>query len=588
MRKTTGDSPPSQSRFVLKIALTVIALAVIGSIIILSWVPPVSRDALTHHLAVPKLYIQQGGIHEIPSIKFSYYPMNLDLLYMIPLYFGNDILPKYIHFAFGLLTAWLIFRYLRKRLDAVWAGGGALFFLSLPVIVKLSITVYVDLGLVFFSTAGLMALFKWIESRFKLRYLILSAISCGLALGTKYNGLIVLFLLSAFVPLLYSQRAKRGPARKEDRLGCGSLKRQMRAIGSGILFCLIALTVFSPWMIRNYIWKANPVYPLYNNYFNPTVEIPAPQTGQRAQDDSDSLTSSRGKKGESGWGSFAVRKVIYKEAWWEIALIPVRIFFQGRDDDPRYFDGKLNPFLFLLPIFAFFNRKSASDTVSVEKKVLLWFAILFVLYAYLKTGMRIRYITPAVPPLVILATFGFHRIHYLLGWKWFQGKKPLAHGVTIALAALVLVINGFYIIHQFNVVDPFSYIGGRLGRDAYIDRYRPEHAVIQYANRHLTVDTKLLALFLGNRRYYSDRELIFGINLFRHIVKKSTTAQAARQELQSRGITHLLIRYDLFNQWAEKQFTAQEKMRLNTFFTMDARQVLSQKGHGLFQLANPP
>ena len=129
-------------------------------------VPPVSRDALTHHLAVPKLWIEKGGLIEIPSIPFSYYPMNLDLLYAIPLYFGNDIIPKYIHFSFALFTALLIFIYLKKRINTNYGLLGALFFLSIPVIVKLSINVYVDLGLIFFSTASLICLFKWIERRF--------------------------------------------------------------------------------------------------------------------------------------------------------------------------------------------------------------------------------------------------------------------------------------------------------------------------------------------------------------------------------------------------------------------------------------
>ena len=139
--------------------------ALVVSVCILSWVPPVSRDALTHHLVIPKIYLENGGIVEIKGIRFSYYPQNLDLLYIIPLYFGNDIVPKYIHFAFALLTAWLIFGYLKKRLDRVYALFGVLLFLSLPVIVKLSFTVYVDLGLIFFSTASLLLLFKWLENR---------------------------------------------------------------------------------------------------------------------------------------------------------------------------------------------------------------------------------------------------------------------------------------------------------------------------------------------------------------------------------------------------------------------------------------
>ena len=189
----------------IKVFLAGILVALVASIVLLSLVPPVSKDALVHHLAVPKLYLRHGGIHEIPSIIFSYFPMNLDLLYMISLYFGNDILPKLIHFGFALLTGWLIFGYLKRRLTTAYALLGLIFFLSIPVIVKLSITVYVDLGVIFFSTLSLFLLFRWIESRFRLRWLIFSAVSCGLAMGTKYNALITFFLLTLFVPYIYSR-----------------------------------------------------------------------------------------------------------------------------------------------------------------------------------------------------------------------------------------------------------------------------------------------------------------------------------------------------------------------------------------------
>ena len=55
----------------------------IGAIVILSWVPPISKDALVHHLAVPKIYLRHGTMVELPSMVFSYYPMNLDLLYLV-------------------------------------------------------------------------------------------------------------------------------------------------------------------------------------------------------------------------------------------------------------------------------------------------------------------------------------------------------------------------------------------------------------------------------------------------------------------------------------------------------------------------
>ena len=114
------------------ILLILLLIALISSIFILGSVPPISRDALTHHLFVPKLWIQNGNISPIPEIAFSYYPMNLDLLYAIPLLWGNDIVPKYIHFSFALGTAFLIYNFLKESAGKVFALAGCIFFLSIP------------------------------------------------------------------------------------------------------------------------------------------------------------------------------------------------------------------------------------------------------------------------------------------------------------------------------------------------------------------------------------------------------------------------------------------------------------------------
>ena len=133
---------------------------------------------------------------------FSYFPMNLDLLYLIALYCDNDIAPKFIHFAFALLTAWWIFDYLKRRLDVFSGLLGVVLFLSLPIIVRLSTTVYVDLGLICFGFASLLFLLRYAERGFQPRYLVFAGLCCGLALGTKYNGLLVFFILTGLVPFL--------------------------------------------------------------------------------------------------------------------------------------------------------------------------------------------------------------------------------------------------------------------------------------------------------------------------------------------------------------------------------------------------
>jgi len=550
----------------LRFGLILALVSLVCALCLLAWVPPVSRDALTHHLAVPQLYIHNGGMVELPTIGFSYFPMNLDLLYLIPLYFGNDILPKFIHLAFGLLTAIFIFRYLKKRLNANYGLLGALVFLSIPVVVKLSITVYVDLGLVFFTTVALIYLFKWHQAPYSKKHLMISAVFCGLALGTKYNGLVTLALLTLFVPFIC---LKSKPA---------SGVSQLKATGSMVAYFVVALLIFSPWMIRNLIWTGNPVFPLYRNVFSTDRAVPSKVLSGDLQAEIDKRTKD--------WSHFAVRRIIYKESWNEIALIPIRIFFQGKDNDPKYFDGKLNPFLLILPIFAFYPRRQANSTVHFEKKVLLTFTVLFILFAFFKTSIRIRYVAPVIPALVILSVYGTQNLI-----TFFQGsRKPTAGRVGTALVAAAVVfllgLNAIYIHEQFQTVDPLSYLSGKVGRDEYIGRYRPEFPVMQYANRYLAKSDKIMGLFLGNRRYYCDRQLVFGENLLTRAVILASSKEDIQNALIDKGFTHIIVHLDLLRQWSSA-LNEREK-RVNADFFNTCLTALNRNGAYVLFAINAP
>jgi hypothetical protein len=446
--------------------------------------------------------------------------------------------------------------------------------------------VYVDLGLVFFSTGALINLLKWIEDRFQAKFLILSAIYCGLALGTKYNGLIVLFILTLFVPLVFISNSKKNLNAKDFTDKAALIKIQLKAVGFGAIFFIIALLVFSPWMIRNYVWKTNPIYPLYDNVFNRQTQVlPDVQVGsQTLEPAADPQQTPKAKS--TPWSTFAVRKVIYGESWWEIASIPVRIFFQGQDDNPKYFDGKLNPFLFFLPFFAFIYLNKNPGSLRTEKKIFIFFAILFLLYTVSTTAIRIRYITPIIPPLVILAILGLHQITRLVGNRKTAGSAWMGSGLMIVVVVISLSLNGLYILKQFRYVDPFSYISGRVSRDDYIAKYRPEYSIFQYVNRHLPANEKILGFFLGNRRYYCERELTFDIGEFKEIVDSADSEKTIIKELRDKEIRYFIIRFDLFNRWTNRQFDNRKKEMLKIFFADHVKHLLSQDGYGLFELRN--
>lgn len=551
------------NRYVPVILVGLLGLLVF-SIVLLSLVPPVSKDELVHHLAVPKLYLKHGGMFEIPFMPFSYYPMNLDLLYLIPLYFGNDIVPKFIHFTFALLTAWLIFRYLKKRTDWTYALFGVLFFLSTPLIIKLSITAYIDLGIIFFSTAALLFLMEWVDSGFKMKFLVIAAVFCGLGLGTKYNGLITLFLLTLFVPLLYG------------RAGGTKKAGLFRPAWHGLVFLLVSLTVFSPWMLRNYSWTRNPIYPLYNHWFN----APGPAIEAAASDKSES-EESRG-----GHGIFVYRRAIYGEQGWQIALLPFRIFFEGKDADPQRFDGKLNPFLFLYLLFAFYRSREDPYAEKREKAFLLAFVVLFFAYAFFSVDLRMRYISPILPPLVILSVFGLRNLIRRAKAASSQKARRGAVGLLYGTVLFSLAMNGEYLLTQFRYVDPFTFIAGRLGREEYLARFLPEYPSVQHINRHLPSDAVVSLVFVGNRGYYLDRTYVYGEETLRQLIKKGPSPEDVLSGLKKSRITHFLVRDHLLEKWSLINFTEQEKERMHKFFAKYGHAVHQSRGFTLWSLRN--
>ncbi len=443
--------------------LYTLLIVLIFSIGLLCAVPPISKDALIHHLAVPKLYLNHADMYEIPSMVYSYFPMNLQMLYMAALYLGSDIAPKFIHFLFALLTAWLIFGYLKQRLSAFYGLLGAVFFLSIPIVIKLSITVYVELGLIFFSTASILLIFKWVESGFRQKHLILSAVFCGLAMGTKYNGMVACCILTLFVPFLYS------------RFSADRFPRFFRPLVQGIAFFLIALIVFSPWAIRNWNWTGNPIYPLYNGIFSQARTAVEKLTNPSKKPAPPIAEKSRAATAEHrALGPIAYRSLIYHETPLNIALLPVRVFFQGRDGDPKYFDGKLNPFLLILSFFAFWRMGRFNPAQRWEIKALAWFSALFFLITLFTTGMRIRYISPIIPPLVILSVFGLRNIGesiHVISARW---KKLLVGACLGGVAFACLAYNAAYLAEQFKYVQPLGYITGRVSKlpSEYIIKYR--------------------------------------------------------------------------------------------------------------------
>ncbi len=524
--------------------------------VILNLTPPISRDAIIHHLAIPKLWLAHGGFYEIPWADFSYYPMNIDLLYLIPLYFKNDIVPKFIHFAFGFGTGLLIYCYLKNRLSKNCGFLGFLIFFSTPAVARLSTTAYIDLGMVFFATASILAFVRWRDDDYvDAKWLILSAVCMGIAAGSKYNALIAWFFLNLMIVFYYSRDTKKG----------------LPALRYGVTFFAIALLVVSPWFIKNYIQTGNPIYPLFDSFFKAI---------HHAGDSSSGLTVTA----KSNWTAsiFQRRGVMFGESFLETLFIPIRMFFQGKDGSVQYFDGVLNPILIIMLPFAFLNKKLNRDKV-----FFLLFSVFFFFMAYFLTVIRIRYILPIVPFLAILSVIGIKNVA-----EWADKKTGIIRRAALIVISTVTVIlisfNFLYLKNYFNTVQPVKYILNQETKDEFLSRNVGSYPAMQYINENLPDDVRIFLMFLGRRGYYLNRpyyhERSFGMNTLNGMVKASADKQDFQVYLQSMDCTHILMRTNLVNKYLHDNFPEKTIFRFLDLVKECWKPIYESKGYMIMEI----
>jgi hypothetical protein len=220
----------------------------------------------------------------------------------------------------------------------------------------------------------------------------------------------------------------------------------------------------------------------------------------------------------------------------------------------------------------------------VENLTLALFAVLFLLYAFFKVDMRIRYIAPIIPPLVILAVFGVENIYNRLKAALAGPKKSVGIGMLIVSLVALIGFNMVYLVDQFDYVAPLEYLSGKIERDAYIQKYRGEYDAIRFINRNLPPDARVLAVYLGNRIYYSDRTIISNDSIIVSAIESATTSESLCAQFESDGFTHLLIRNEFFRRFILERLTPEKRSMAVIFFRERTNKLFSKNGYSVIEL----
>ena len=152
----------------------------------------------------------------------------------------------------------------------------------------------------------------------------------------------------------------------------------------------------------------------------------------------------------------------------------------------------------------------------------------------------------------------------------------------------LLALNAHYFVTQFRYIDPIGYLSGRITRDDYIKKYRGEYPAIQFVNRQLPPATRLLAIYLGNRIYYSDREIICDDVFFKNAIAAALSADALADTLQSRDFSHLFMRSDFFKHFIFDYLSNEKRRLFNRFLKTRTKWLFSEGVYHVYEITEAP
>ena len=454
--------------------------------------PPFFYDALAYHLAVPHKYLQHHGFHFLPHHYYSNFPANIGMIFLIGLSFSGGMLAKLLSWLYAPMTVLAVYAFAKKHWGRSIALTSAAIISCVPGILILSTLTSVDLGVMFYSSLSFFALSTWFSSNLR-SWVLLSGVFCSLAIGSKYTAIPVTFASLAITLVVHKFFTE---------------KRSMVSIFQELVtFSVIVFFGISPWLFKNFMYTGNPIFPFFNTLFGVHTGISVGYAGIMAR----RLPSS------SQWLDWIK---FYLTAPWTITMTDVAAA------------GKAGA-IFLLGFPAVFLLKTRDV---IARNLLLASICSFWLWVFLVPRV-LRYAFQIFPLLSIVIAYTLWNLPVSRHWK-----KFFVGGV-----GLLMAYNMTLFFSESMFLKPFSYLFANYPQEDFLLEHGVNHyPALQYMNTRLPSHTKIL--FVGEfRGFYCERDYILQIvrgdeDMFlQQLIHQATGITELVQELQHRGITHILL-----------------------------------------------
>jgi hypothetical protein len=449
------------------------------------FVPPHQYDSLVYHLALPQEYLRAGRLYAPAGIVYAHFPQNGEMLFTLALDMGSDLLAQmYVWLATALTIGWLLTFGRRITPAAPWA---AVLVATLTAVLLMSSTTYVEPLAMLWMTGALLA-FEASEEGRERGPLLLSALFMGLALGTKYYaGLLAVLLV---LRLAWRDRLK-----------------------AAVLFTAAASAVFAPWLVKNWIFVGNPVFPFLYKVF------PATKLGWTSQ-----LAA--------GYFHVLIEYGHTNGILRDLVSLPILLFrnplrFGGGMDVLGDLGWDLVLWLWAYGLWAAWKGR--------ERKGLALLTALYVA-GWFSTGVVLRFLTPMAPAMALVGAAG--------AAAWREKAAGPARALAAAAAGLLIAAHLFLFFFVHGVVGSAAPMLALEDRAAFLSRKLEYYPCAAYAGAALSPDANILVV--GEQRgYYIPRAhlstTVHAPNLYVRRANEAASPEALARALRGDGFTHLLF-----------------------------------------------
>ncbi len=424
--------------------LVALVLAVIWLLSALPAVmPPTEADSMVYHLDAPRTFLEAGRLFQPPFRDRFYFPMTVELLYLIPMSLDSDIVPRLLHLASGVLLVAAV------AVLAQQTYGGRAGLLSVPVVASIPMLgaiaswAYIDLTWCLFQTLTLVAVLHWWRGG-SWRWLLLGGTLLGLALGSKYLALQAAIALGPIV--LWGALRGRAPARGVTLAGL--------ALG------IPAVVVAFPWYAKNALLTGNPFHPFFGSLFRGGLNLAgaALDTQTMLQDNA-----------AVGMGHGLI----------DYLLLPLNVYLHSTAFTYGHLPTVFSPLFLIIPLGL------AAGAARPSIPLGMFAAILFGLWA---VGVQeARYFLPGAMVLAAMTGGAFDAL-----LKHFQGR-PRFQGILLAALLLVTAMTAAGQAVREGPAwyqQDLAFLVGARSREAYLSERLLAYPALAWVNEQAPPDSR--------------------------------------------------------------------------------------------------